>query len=79
MKRNFVQDYLNEAVTCVGIPLRRIDLYHHCIGQGMTNKHADAMAFGYAKRTDAEPWPLDEFEAWMAERHPPGSVNRKAG
>lgn len=73
MRRNFVQDYLNEAVNYGGIPIKRGDLYKFHIDHGTPPKQADSIAFGYVERTNAEPWPLIEFEAWMAERHPVAS------
>lgn len=65
-----MRDYLNEAVNYGGISIRRRDLYQYHIDHGTPCKQADAIAFGYVERTDAEPWSIEEFEAWMAERHP---------
>ena len=73
MRRSFVDEYLDEVVSCGNIPLRRRDVYQHSLNSGFSKKEADAFAFGYARRVDAEPIPLEEFEEIMREAHQPGS------
>jgi hypothetical protein len=69
VKSTFVEDYLNEVVSCGNIPLRRRDVYQYSLNSGFSAKEADAFAFGYAKRVNAEPFTLEEFEEMMREAH----------
>lgn len=69
MKSTFVEEYLDEVVSCGNIPLRRRDVYQYSLNSGFSKKEADAFAFAYAQRVDAEPFTLEEFEEMMREAH----------
>ena len=69
MKFTAAQEYLETVVTFGSIPMRRIDIYRHCIADGMSKPSADFAAFHGNDPTEDDPWTLEEFHQFLFERH----------